>query len=513
MKTGIRFFYIFLLQLVLLVQAFAQVPTREPDRSAYLDLIQDLFHEVQTMDAVRESRLEREKFIVDFKKALVNTTAPNPTAVSGKTWSGMWPPRPVESMEWGRSPSVYNYTVIKPKAPDLATHSLKDLRVYVEQRLGVSAVRSLEKGQVVGVVYGGEETSALKYLGVSAKSAIRIPSFYESWGIKKIFVPSTEFADSRPRLIFIVPPSLQYLQHYAAMMKAIGATMDRVILDGMDQETYRIHLVQALEQIKSSLKATPDYAVMGYYNQWLPVVSAPDSEWLLLSVSDEAQGAMGLSGRILHLRNKKTGNAVRLLLINSGLTMWGQLAAFIAEAALTLRPRGLIFMGSSGSLSNLTEIYGLSVPEMFLSKGGRHHVPNFVQWAATRDDAQKTGSANVSFGARHGNTFSPIEQDKDYLNKLRQIGVDTIDVEQSLIADAVERFNKFNESNVMFGAVNLITDKPAHILDNSEADHDLDRVDYEKKDRARRSAVRLALRGLEEAEKNLSCLSVFASGK
>ena len=486
---------------------FAALPANDNDRATYLELLRDLYSEVLTMDAVVESKEDRERFIAEFQRAILDPSYANPALEMGKSWSGIWPPPPLTLVDVKKP--LKNYVSIRAKSASSTDHSLHDLNTYVHQRLGEKTSRALVEGKVVGFVYGGRPSSALAYLGVQPDKAIRIPSFYESWGITKVYAPSESFVDGKPRLIIVVPPSTQYLQHYATMMRTIDAKYDRVILDRADQISYRLQLQSSLLDITRTLQAKPDYIVLGYYNQWVSVVGSLDSDWRLLNTSEEAKGAIGLTGRVLTLMHKTTGEISNVLLVASALTMWGEAAAFIAEGALKLKPKGLIFMGSSGAVSSLNEVYGLSVPEMFLTKKGRQHVGNFVQ----RGDRQMQTMINdteVRFGARHANTFSPIEQDRSYLTKLRQLTVDTVDVEQSLIAEAIVKHNS-GSSKVLFGAINLITDKPGSIFENIPAAHDLDRVDWNKKERARQAAVQLALEsiGRVESRARVSCRMAF----
>jgi hypothetical protein len=484
--------------------SLGQVPPFEPDQSVYLELMQDLFDEVLTMDQISEPVAERKVFIGEFQNYLRAPASANPALVPGKSWSGIWPPAPIvpSSKPDLRIVDGLNQReqVIKVRPPDLSAHALLNIRTYVEQRLGEKSVRALEQGKVVAVVYGGELASALRSLSVSPSEAVRIPSFYESWGIQKVYVPSRLFPDRRPRLVYVVPPSLQYLEHYAAMMGAINARVDRVVLDLRDQDEYRRELRESLAKISNRLmrsaEGQPDFVVLGYYNQWQKVLKSSQSDWLLLAASEEVLGEMGLAGRLLTLKHRSSGEIQSVLLINSRLTMWGQAAAFIADAALELRPKGLLFMGSSGAMANNLEIYGLSVPRSFQTRNGKLAVRNFIA-DATQANGERIGETSVNYGAQHGNTFSPIEQDRTFLDHLKIRGIDTIDVEQSLVAEAVERYNRTHGESVSFGAINLITDRPSHIFDSAAPDHDLDRVDHRKKDQARSAAVLLALKSFE----------------
>jgi hypothetical protein len=50
-----------------------------------------------------------------------------------------------------------------------------------------------------------------------------------------------------------------------------------------------------------------------------------------------------------------------------------------------------------------------------------------------------------------------------------------------------------NNTEVQFGAINLITDKPYEILKKSTSDFDLDQIDYSRKRQARAHAVQTVL--------------------
>lgn len=118
-------------------------------------------------------------------------------------------------------------------------------------------------------------------------------------------------------------------------------------------------------------------------------------------------------------------------------------------------------------------------------------------------------TVDLHLDSRHGNTYSPIQQTKHYLQTLQSKGIGTVDVEQSLIAAAVKNYNAVYSTNIQYGAINVITDKPIGILNKETGLHSLDHRDPELKSRARKAAVDLALFSLTKNEVINSCKKLF----
>src|SRR6185437_5087198 len=77
-------------------------------------------------------------------------------------------------------------------------------------------------------------------------------------------------------------------------------------------------------------------------------------------------------------------------------------------------------------------------------------------------------------------------------------GIDTVDVEQSLVAAEIANFNKTTSSRIRFGAADLITDLPGSTRLGKRAEEDLDHVDWARKAKARGGIVGFALDSIRE---------------
>lgn len=483
--------------------ALAQVPSAPVDKRAYLELVSDLWDEVGTMDAVTESKEERQRFIAKMKTLLDDPSAEDPTRGTGNSWSGLW--YSFKAPAAAARLDEANYRKITTEFPrDMKSgdvHAIHDLTAYVEQRLGAASARALKAKTVAAIVYGGRIDSLIAYLGAGGSDVYHLPSFYERWGISKYLISATRFADGRPRLAYTVPPSTQYLEHYRAMLNQLEATSSDVILDLRDQQTYRTDLIEGIRVIHARLKVRPDFAALGYYGQWLTALARYNSPWRVLAVSDEASDGHGLGGKIITIKHQASGAERALLIIKSDKAIWGESSAFIAEGLLALDLKGLFFLGSAGGLSNRVSVYDVSAPKGFAINGAGVKTPNLLAETLeqTRGVIEEIAKRALS-GLNHDNTYSPIEQSESYLLKQLRLDTDTIDVEQSLIAERVERHNAVSARATAFGAVNVITDLPTQALRGGVSEHDLDRVDFSRKARARLLAVELALKGMTTLE-------------
>ena len=110
---------------------------------------------------------------------------------------------------------------------------------------------------------------------------------------------------------------------------------------------------------------------------------------------------------------------------------------------------------------------------------------------------------------KHGHTYSPIEQTKDYVESRVTSKIDSYDVEQNLIAETIAKHNKMTKAPVSFVAINLITDKPSSFTHDWKSDHDLSRVNYELKSDARKRAVDMALLSVRTSTSILKNLNII----
>lgn len=107
------------------------------------------------------------------------------------------------------------------------------------------------------------------------------------------------------------------------------------------------------------------------------------------------------------------------------------------------------------------KVYDLSIPAAFHSQNQKIEIANLVQ------ENRKNSVLNVdtNYSTSHTSTYSPAEQTKGFIESRRQKGADTLDVEQNLVAQEIATYNKKNLTQVRFGAINLITDKPLSSAD------------------------------------------------
>lgn len=167
-------------------------------------------------------------------------------------------------------------------------------------------------------------------------------------------------------------------------------------------------------------------------------------------------------------------------------TIWGEASAFMLEGVYDLVRRGVIFMGSAGALSDQMNIYDLSVPKAFKTSQGNIAIENFVL------KAQQTLLKSAFLTSLHGNTSSPAVQTRTYIDRQIKDGSQTLDVEQSLIANSVHQYNRKTLRDLQFGAINIITDRPFGTGGN-----DLDRINESEKQTSRLNAVNLALQAMQ----------------
>lgn len=474
-------------------RAFAQVPQSEPAKSIYLRLMNDLYDEVMTMDAVKESDSERETFIHQMQALLNSSSAFNPTAEYGKSWSGFWPPKVLKDT----SRQAHEVEVIQAEPFDFdSEHGLEDRQTYVERRLGKAASQEIESSNVEVAIYGGHITSAMAQLSLSGRSVVSIPSFYDTWGIKKFLAVPRVGSTEKPLLIFSVPPSAQYIRHYGLMLSYLRAK-PQLVLDRVDQKNTLKRSRQALAKISNRVVTSdPDYIVLGYAGDWLREVRKEDSPFRLEHLSPLVSAGVGIKGQSLDLVSKESGQKIHILVLQSDKTIWGESSSLLITAALDLKPKGVLFFGSAGGVNpNLNE-YALSVPKTFKTSVNSVPIENLLISSSNN----KFDSKNTVFGAAHGNTNSPLEQTTEYLEKVDQQKIDTIDVEQSLIAQAIAEYNEKNNTQIKFGAVNIITDLPGRILLKGRVEVDLDRIDLNLKRLRREQAVLLAMGVLEKIE-------------
>jgi hypothetical protein len=355
-------------------------------------------------------------------------------------------------------------------------------------------------------VFSGTDDSFLKKIDVQypqLKALTKLPSLYEEWGITKYLVQQT---DAKPILIIKIPTSYRYAQHYATMIRSItNSTASIVEYDKNSEVRERYSMTQGAFRITDKLGLDYSIVSFGYSSTWINAVENSE-EWKYISQASAEDEKSGLHAEVVTLEHKQSKKNKKILLISSKKTVWGELTTMMIGSFLHKKVESVIFMGSAGAVSDKNSIYDLSVPKRFIDKEGYIAVENILNSVKT----SSINKININFESTHGNTFSPIEQNKSYLTAINELGLDTIDVEQSLLAREIYTFNIKNKTNVKFGAINLITDKPFSLLQEQHSDHDLDRIDMSKKKQARSEAVKFLLGGLASPDiYRTSCSFLF----
>lgn len=459
---------------------WAQVPVRAKDQKVYADLTGDLYDEVMTMDAVKETKERRQTMIQQIQSALKNGTAQTLRFDKALSWSTVWPPqRPTLSST--NSDGAYQLFTTAEHPGFRDEHALEDTKSYIEARLGAHSAQMIRDHKIIPVVVGGNVESVPTLLKVKPTEVYKIASFYEQWGLEKYFVSGTQFPDGKDRLVYVVPPAKEYLLHYQYMLHLLTGQDQVVVRVNQDYKRWQNNLRSEAHQMMKTLGAT-DYVVTGYYNQW----SAKEIEKMGQRVVESKTYRFedGQIGKRLEIVDPITQLSFSVAVLGHEKTIWGEATSAMMEGAMDHVRRGVIFMGSAGAISPELKVYDISVPIIFSTQKEASPLLNFVQSA-------KEGLADVHFSAIHGNTASPAEQTRDYVSRHQQAGTDTFDVEQSLLAERVWQYNQKRGAKLVFGAINLITDKPF-----GGARNDLDNIDPEKKQKARLLAVSVALKAI-----------------
>lgn len=372
-------------------------------------------------------------------------------------------------------------------------HAISGMENYVQQRLGAHVYTAIKNNMVDVKVFSGTDESFFKNLDLqypNLKTVTKLPSLYEEWGIAKYLVQE---GMEKPLLIIKIPTSYRYAQHYATMIRSINDKNIPVVeFDTKSEARERYEMSQGAGRLTQKLGRDYSIVSFGYSSTWIEALKG-HADWKFISQSAAEDVRSGLNAEVITLENIASKQNKKILLISSKKTVWGELATMMIGAFLHKKVESVIFMGSAGAVSDKNSVYDLSVPKRFLDKEGRVLVENILSKFKAKN---KVNEIKINFESTHGNTFSPIEQNLAYLKAVNDLGMDTIDVEQSLLAREIAEFNAKNKANVKFGAINLVTDKPFSLLQEQHSEHDLDRIDMNKKKQARAAAVQFLLGGL-----------------
>lgn len=256
-------------------------------------------------------------------------------------------------------------------------------------------------------------------------------------------------------------------------------------------------------------EALLDYLVFGYDKVWLKEIQK-HSHLSITKVQEINDLHLGARVKVIRIKDLQHGKTIQLGVFSSDQTVWGELASLHMKSFLNPFLKGVIFLGSAGSVDAKINPYDLSIPQTFFRPGQKIKTTNFI--SPLSENLKNSDNLTVHTHARHGNTFSPVEQNVSYLRSALEKGIQTLDVEQSLIAESIYEFNRLNKTNIQFGAVNLITDKPYAILEKQTTAHSLDILDYQRKQKAREKAVEISWAQILRTEKmmaGIQCIQLF----
>jgi hypothetical protein len=267
----------------------------------------------------------------------------------------------------------------------------------------------------------------------------------------------------------------------------------QIWLDQQDQGAYRERLKQSVFSLEQRLDITqPDWVAMGYSSQWQEVAAQHLSPGKAeLRVSAEASGDLGLTAQKVVIVDPVTNVEHQGLVLGSGRTLWGDLTSFLAEDLLESNPSKIYFFGSAGLLSKDARVYDISIPREFRTADGTIPLTNSLQQDAVTESLP--ASSHLITNMIHGNTNSPMAESAAFIRDQLSTKVGTLDVEQSLVAESVFMYNREHHTNIQFGAANILTDAPGHVVWDQTTPYDLDRVDSATKSRLRQSIIEIGI--------------------
>ncbi len=387
------------------------------------------------------------------------------------------------------------------------SHSIHDADIYVKNRIGHGTFDALRKQHLHAIVIGGDASQIsdyIKHLFSGGQFQLqKLPCLYEKWGLSKFYV--TNLMSGQKYLLWVVPPSLQYVRHYAELFSYARKAPSQYFLDLKARSDLQLAADRNASKVKRNFRI--DHVAFGYNSIWEKQISAIDSNWSVLQKQKIAGLELGVQFEILTIKNKQTGLQQNLALFASDQTVWGELVSIHMKPFLSADLKSVTFLGSAGSLSAPLNPYDVSVPVEFKTAGQNIKQINAVQkiYGYQLPDF----SRKVYWESKHGHTYSPIQQNSSYLRTMMSKNIGSVDVEQSLVAEAVEKFNTQNPHQIQFNAVNVITDKPVSLLLKEKTQSDLDRLDRDQKAKARTMAVQLALMSVLNVKQQMQCLSLF----
>ncbi|MBS1971024.1 MAG: hypothetical protein JSU04_11990 [Bdellovibrionales bacterium] len=469
------------------------------DELIYRQLLKEFPVEVKGFDQTKEPPEVVAAFSADWAAFISGKRPLPPKWLEGYSWSRYLNAFLFEGSSAPLKIMPDDNERLKVKINTTAAHSIEDAAHYSEERVGGEIAKALQQNKITASIYGGTKESVANALKVDGKQIKYLPSPYDAWGIHKAYIPSTATLDKKARYLMVIPPSRQYVIHYAAIFNFLNINVENAILNHTDQRRQVERLRLEFQRVALQLPAPVDVLALGYYN----VIQ--ENKDGLKAISPEIPMSDGLTVQMIE-ETRIADKPVRYLIIKSDMAIWGESSSLMVEAAMSLKPRAVVFMGSAGGIRETTRHYDISVPSSFQLGDRTIDIKN----AAMEGMYAVSGPwRSTVVDVKHGHTNSPIEQTKAYVEKRVNSQIDSYDVEQNLIAETIAEYNKKAAMPASFIALNLITDKPSSYTHDWKSDHDLSRVNKELKADARRRAVNLALMSVRSSATISKALSTI----
>jgi hypothetical protein len=388
-------------------------------------------------------------------------------------FEGIWPPRKIS-----KNSNAKDFVPVVVSA-DVASHphGIAGLKQYLERRLGRNVVEMLRSHKISVKVFASFDPQI-----PPGDSFVELPSLYAKRGVRKFFSSQSK------TLIINIPPLTEFAQHYAAMLRLIDSSNDvKVWISRGDRTRYKQKIQDLVTETNEGLEKDPRHFIIGG-SPWIQTgLRSANSIWEVRSQRTKTNPEYGIMLDELKLRHKSTGLLTTIVIVNSMQYRWGEGSAFLADALLALGAKSLTFVGNVGG-PGVGEPNEISVPDQFFLKGQEVQVGNYISRFAPHNVTQ---SAELHFGTVHAHSYSPIEQTIPFVKNFVDKGYETVDVEQTLVADQVARFNAQTGKRIAFGAINLITDKPRSSLAEPVHEADLDNQNFDKRSGSIRKALDL----------------------
>lgn len=469
------------------------------DQQIYRELLLEFPVEVRGFDQTKESPEVVSAFTAEWNSYTTGKNKLSQKWLTGFSWSGFLNDFLKDSPSAQNQGLKDNTEKFAVNIDTKAAHSIEDAVHYSEERVGGEIAKTLKKYGINAAIYGGTKESVADALKVDGAQIKYLPSPYDAWGIHKAYIPSTATQDGKPKYLMVIPPSAQYVSHYAGIFKFLDINVEIAMINHTDQRRQVERLKGEFKRVSKMLPAPVDVFSLGYYN-----VLQQNNDGLR-ALTPEIPMSDGLTVQMLE-ETRDAKLPVRYLIVRSDQAIWGESSSLLVESALSLKPKAVIFMGSAGGIRETTHHYDISVPSSFHLNGRRIDIKN----AAIESLNSVMGPWRKTVAdVKHGHTYSPIEQTKDYVESRVTSKIDSYDVEQNLIAETIAKHNKMTKAPVSFVAINLITDKPSSFTHDWKSDHDLSRVNYELKSDARKRAVDMALLSVRTSTSILKNLNII----